>query len=125
MPETTTLPEPESQLKAERIQGITERLKAERIQERLKAERIQSRLEELPGWRTAQGRRALERTYVFPTSRAAAAFITLAAEIGEATGYVPALDLRGEEVTLRVATDGEAGLTDLDFDLAQLFEQRV
>jgi len=125
MPETTTLPEPRSQLKAERIQALSERLKAERIQERLKAERIQSRLEELPGWRSAQGESALERSYAFPTSRAAAAFVALAAEIGEATGYVPELHLRGQEVTLRVATDAEPGVTDLDFDVARLFEQRL
>lgn len=125
MPETTTLPEPGSQLKVERIQALSQRLMAERIEERLKAERIQSRLEELPGWRTAQGESALERSYVFPTSRAAAAFITLAAEIGEATGYVPDLDLRGQEVTLRVATDAEAGLGELDFEVAHLFEQRL
>lgn len=125
MPETTTLPEPGSQLKAERIQGLTERLKAERIQERLKAERIQSRLEELPGWRTAEGESALARTYLFPTSRAAAAFITLAAEIGEATGYVPELELRGQEVTLRVATDAGAGLSELDFDVAEILDGRL
>ncbi len=63
MPETTTLPETRSQLKAERIQGLSERLKAERIQERLKAERIQNRLEELPGWRTVQGESALKRCH--------------------------------------------------------------
>lgn len=125
MPETTTLPEPGSQLKAERIQALSERLKAERIQERLKAERIQSRLAELPGWRSAKGGSALERSYLFPTSRAAAAFVTLAAEMGEATGYVPELDLRGQEVTLRVATDAEAGLTDLDFDVARLFDGQL
>ena len=67
MPETTTLPEPGSKLKAVRIQGHTERRKAKRVQERLK-ERIQSRLEELPGWPTAQGERALsERSPTEPS----------------------------------------------------------
>lgn len=107
-------------LKAERIQ---ERLKAERIQERLKAERIQSRLAELPGWRTSRRESALERTYGLPTPGAAVAFAALAVEIGEAVGYVPELDLRGGEVTLRVTIDREAGLTDLDFDVARLFER--
>lgn len=122
MPETT-ISDPTTQLKAERIQGLSERLKADRIQERLKAERIQNRLAELPGWQTTEDGSALESTYVFPTSRAAAAFIALAAEIGEAIGYVPALDLREEEVILRVATDSEEGLSELDFHVARLFNQ--
>lgn len=124
MPETTTS-DLESPLAAERIQGLTERLKAERIQERLKAERIQGRLAELPSWRTARRESALARTYGFPTYRAAAAFVALAVEIGEAAGYVPELDLRDREVTLRVATDGEEGLTELDFDVAELFERSL
>lgn len=124
MPETT-ISDPGSQLKAERIQGLAERLKAERIQERLKAERIQSRLEELPGWRSARGESALERSYLFPTARAAAAFASLATEIGDATGYVPEIDLREREVTLRVATDGDAGLIDLDFEVARLLDGRL
>lgn len=125
MPETTNLPGPGDQLVAERIQGLAQRLKAERIQERLKAERIQSRLEELPGWRPAEGDGALERAYLFPTARAAAAFVSLATEVGVAAGYLPEIDLREREVTLRVATDGEAGLTDLDFDVASLLDGRL
>jgi pterin-4a-carbinolamine dehydratase len=124
MPETT-ITEPGSPLAAERIQGLTDRLKAERIQERLKAERIQGRPAELPSWRTVRRESALARTYGFPTNRAAAAFVALAVEIGEAAGYVPELDLRDREVTLRVATDGEEGLTELDFDVAELFERSL
>ena len=114
-------------LKAERIQGaaaprkITERLKAERIQGRLKAERIQGLLAELPGWHVAEGGNALERAHHFPSPRAAAAFVTLATEIGEAEGFVPELDLRRKEVTVRVATDPNPGLTERDFDVARRF----
>ena len=125
---TPTSPETErpsaltGRLKAERIQ---ERLKAERIQERLQAKRIEERLAELPGWRVVRRGSALERTYAFPTPGAAVAFVALAVEIGEAAGYVPELDVRDREVTLRVATDGAAGLTELDFDVAALFERSL
>lgn len=114
-------------LKAERIQGaapkprIEERPKAERIQDRLKAERIQGLLAELPGWRVAEDGAALERTHRFPTARAAAAFVAFTTELGEAVGYLPELDLRREEVTLRIAADPSPGLTRRDFDLARRF----
>jgi len=107
-----------AQLKSERVQS---RLKPERVQTRLRPERIQAQLEELPGWELAGDGRALERTYLFPTIRAAVAFVALVAEIGEAEGYVPDVDLRHLEVTLRVVTSPEAGVTELDFDVARRF----
>ena len=132
-------PTPTTRLKAERIQGklkservqsqlrperIGSTLKSERVQTRLRPERIQERLEELPGWALAGDGRALERTYLFPTIRAVVAFVALVAEIGEAEGYVPDVDLRHLEVTLRVATSTEAGVTELDFDVAHFLDMR-
>jgi len=80
---------------------------------------------ELPAWLTARRDCALEWTSGLPTHRTAAAFVALAVELGEAAGYVPELDLRDREVTLRVATDGEVGLMELDFDVAELFERSL
>lgn len=108
-----------AQLKSERVQS---RLKPERVQTRLRPKRIQAQLEELPGWELAGDGRVLERTYLFPTLRAAVAFVALVAEIGDAEGYVPDVDLRHLEVTLRVATSTGAGVTELDFDVAQRFD---
>lgn len=118
----------QSQLKSERVQGqlrpegIGSQLKSERVQSRLKPERVQSKLGELPGWDLAGDGRALERTYLFPTIRAAVAFVALVAEIGEAEGYVPDVDLHHLEVTLRVATSTEAGVTELDFEVVRRFD---
>jgi 4a-hydroxytetrahydrobiopterin dehydratase len=111
-----------SKLKSERVQT---RLKPERVQTRLRPERIQAQLADLPGWELADDGQALERTYLFPTIRAAVAFVALVAEIGDAEGYVPDVDLRHLEVTLQVATRAEAGVTELDFDVARLFDQRL
>jgi len=111
-----------SKLKSERVQT---RLKPERVQTRLRPECIQARLAELPGWELAGDGRALERTYLFPTIRAAVAFVALVAEIGDAEGYVPDVDLRHLEVTLRVATSAEVGVTERDFDVARLFDHRL
>ena len=107
-----------AQLKSERVQS---RLKPERVHTRLRPERIQKRLKELPGWELAGDGRSLERTHLFPTIRAAVAFVALVAEIGDAEGYVPDVDLRHLEVTLRVATSAEASITELDFDVARRF----
>lgn len=49
------------------------------------------------------------------------AFVAL---VAEAEGYVPDVDLRHLEVTLRVATSTEAGVTEIDFDVARLFDHR-
>jgi len=107
-----------TKLKAERIQ---EKLKAERIQEKLKAERIQQRLAMLPGWQTAREESALRRVFVLPTIRAATLFVSLVAEIGEGAGFIPVIRMHYLEVTLVIDTDRKEGLTDLDFDLAEVF----
>lgn len=142
-PTTTTRLKPEriqSQLKSERVQSqlrperigsklkserVQSRLKPERVQTRLRPERIQAKLEELPGWELAGDGRALARTYLFPTIRAAVAFVAVVAEIGDAEGYVPDVDLRHLEVTLRVATNAEGGVTELDFEAARRFDLRT
>lgn len=43
-------------------------------------------------------------------------------EIGEAHGYLPDVDLRHHEVTLRVDTNDNAGLTALDFEMARVLD---
>jgi len=112
-------PQVSERLKAERIQ---ERLKAERIQEPLAPPRIRERLAELSGWSPSRNGQALQKTFLLPTLRAAALFVQLVYDLGEAAGFVPAIDARYLEVTLRVSTRRGSGVTDLDFDLAHLFQ---
>ena len=112
-------PQVSERLKAERIQ---ERLKAERIQEPLAAARIRERLAELSGWSPSRNGQALQKTFLLPTLSAAALFVLLVYELGEAAGFVPAVDARYLEVTLRISTRRGSGVTDLDFDLAHLFQ---
>ena len=112
-------PKVSERLKAERIQ---ERLKAERIQEPLAAARIRDRLAELSGWSPSRNGQALQKTFLFPTLRAAALFVQLVYELGEAAGFVPAVDARYLKVTLRISTRRGSGVSDLDFDIAHLFQ---
>lgn len=111
-----------SQLKPERIQ---EPLEAEQIQAELKPERIQAHLAELPGWSVADGGSSLVRTYEFPTVRASALFVQLIAEIGDAAGYLPDIDLRYLKVTVAVDTSQKQGLHDLDFTIARMLDSRL
>jgi pterin-4a-carbinolamine dehydratase len=112
-------PQVSERLKAERIQ---ERLKAERIQEPLAAARIRERLAELSGWSPSRNGQALQKSFLFPTLRAAGLFVQLVYEVGEAVGFVPDVNARYLEITLRVASSRGSGVTDLDFDLAHLFQ---
>lgn len=106
-----------TKLKAERIQRT---LEANAVHERLKAERIQERLASLPGWDAVRDGTALRRQVELPTIHAASLFASLAAEVGAAAGVSPTIRIQGREVTLTVATGRGAGLTDLDFDIAEL-----
>jgi pterin-4a-carbinolamine dehydratase len=108
-------------LNAERIRS---KLKAERIQEPLKAERIQQRLAAIPGWAATEDHTALVRTYDLPSLRAAGLFVELVLAMGEATGYVPAIDVRGSEVTVRVATAPGSGIGAVDFEWVELLDGR-
>lgn len=40
------------------------------------------------------------------------------AAVAKAEGYIPGVDLRHLEVTLRVTTSTEAGVTEMDFEVA-------
>ena len=126
------LPRVQAWLKSQRVQGrllalgkLEQRLKSGDAQVRLKPDRIQHRLRNLREWGASVDCRALERTYLFPTLRAATLFASLVAEIGGAVSFVPEIDIRSQELRLRVATQAEAGITELDFDVARLLDLRV
>ena len=121
---------PAAPLKAERIQA---KLRAERIARELAvgAERtglgpahVEERLRAVPGWRLAPGASALERSYLFPSYTAAAAFVRLLAEIGTVSGFMPTTRLAGLAVEVVVAT-AEGMLTEVDFELAQLIDSHL
>lgn len=115
-------------------ESIQSKLKAERIQEKLKAERIQSKLErprleellaEVPDWQVVEDGRSLRRAYRFPSPRAAALFVQLAAEVGEASGRVPRVELRHPEVVLTVGGAEGEGVAEADFRLARGMDGRA
>lgn len=112
----------QSRLKAERIQ---ERLKAERIQTKLEAERVQELLAEVPGWALDGDGEALVRTYHLPSLRASGLFVQLVLEVGEQIDYVPDVDVRYLEVTVRISTAEGESVGELDFRVARVLDSRL
>lgn len=115
-----------SELRPERLgangagRTVTEPLRPERLGQRmaagegaepLSAERVRELLKSHQPWELADDGAALRRRRVFPTIRAAVSYVAMVTEIGEAHGYLPDIDLRHHEVTLRVDVNDNAGLT--------------
>jgi len=121
MPETPTRSPRTSHLRPERL-GQHEPLRPERLGEPLTAAEVEMSLRAVPGWQIGADARCLERTYSFPTLRAAVAFVALVTEVGEANGYVPEIDERLLEVTVRIETHVAPGLAALDFQVARSME---
>ena len=105
-------------LRPERL-GQREELRPERLGQPLTAGEVGNHLAQVPGWETTDHGQALARTFAFPSLRAAVAFIALVAEISEQDGYVPDMDLRLLEVTVRIDTQVGEPLTALDFQVAR------
>lgn len=75
-----------------------------------------SLLETLPAWQIEAGE--LVRIFKFSDFRAAMQFVNLVAELAEAAGHHPDIDIRYSRVRLALVTHDAGGLTVKDFDLA-------
>ena len=90
---------------------------------RLSNPTISRRLAELPGWKGRDRRKAIQRTYSFPTFRASLAFVTFVGEVAESLDHHPDIDIRFNKVTLTISTHSAGGLTEKDFRLAGIVDQ--
>jgi 4a-hydroxytetrahydrobiopterin dehydratase len=77
---------------------------------------IASRLRALPAWRVEAGE--LVRSFTLKDFRAAIGFVNQVAELAEAAGHHPDIDIRYNRVRLALMTHDAGGLTAKDFDLA-------
>jgi 4a-hydroxytetrahydrobiopterin dehydratase len=78
---------------------------------------IETLLARVPGWE----RRASEirRTWTFPDFAGSMAFVNRVADLAEAAGHHPDIDIRYSRVTLVLSTHDAGGLTAKDFALAE------
>ena len=101
----------------------TSKLKAERIQLKVNFKAISPLLSSVPGWKGKDRRTAITRTYTFPNFRSALTFVAYVGELAEAKDHHPDIDIRYRRVKLTLTTHEAGGLTEKDFELAQLIDQ--
>jgi 4a-hydroxytetrahydrobiopterin dehydratase len=82
---------------------------------------IQERANQLEGW-TVEGKQ-LKLTRTFKDFVEAIAFVNKLVEPAEAAGHHPDLAISYNKVTVSLTTHDAGGLTDKDFDLAQVISE--
>jgi 4a-hydroxytetrahydrobiopterin dehydratase len=77
----------------------------------------------LPGWRLAEGRDAIQKTFKFKDFSEAFGFMARAALVAEKMDHHPEWANVWNRVDVTLATHSAGGLTDLDVQLAQAMDQ--
>lgn len=88
------------------------------IQTRLSDIEISRQLQNLSGWKIEDGQ--LRRTYHFKNFVEAIAFVNRLVEPAENAGHHPDLSISYNRVTVSLTTHDAGGITQKDFDLAQI-----
>ncbi len=96
----------------------------------LKAERVQIFLLWIPDWvhesdadGFAPGTEALVRKYNLKDQPAALDFASRVCEVAKRHSHFPEIDIVGNEVCIRLTTPEAGGLTEMDFEMAVLFDR--
>ena len=77
----------------------------------------------LPGWRLAEGRDAIHKTFKFDDFNAAFGFMARAALVAEKMDHHPEWTNVWNRVEVTLATHSAGGLTDLDVKLAEAMDR--
>lgn len=101
--------------------------KAERVQlrpegelpARLETERVRREMETLPHWRLNPNQSAIYRSFRFPATGSAVAFVRLVTALADEMGHATTLRLTGPLVTCRLTTGQVGGITGKDVELAR------
>lgn len=83
---------------------------------RLNAADLTTALERLPGWTAANNE--IAKTFIFGNFVEAIAFVNRVADLAEAAGHHPDLDIRYNRVRIALTTHDDGGVTDKDAALA-------
>jgi 4a-hydroxytetrahydrobiopterin dehydratase len=83
---------------------------------RLSAADLGTALERLPGWTAANNE--IGKTFVFGNFVEAIAFVNRVADLAEAAGHHPDLDIRYNRVRIALTTHDEGGVSERDTALA-------
>ena len=85
---------------------------------KLTAEQVESSLADLPDWSEVSGE--IQRTYSFSDFAESMSFVNKVADAAEKAQHHPDILIRYNKVTLTLTTHDAGGITEKDFDLAQL-----
>jgi 4a-hydroxytetrahydrobiopterin dehydratase len=88
---------------------------------RLNAADLATALERLPGWTAANNE--IGKTFIFGNFVEAIAFVNRVADLAEAAGHHPDLDIRYNRVRIALTTHDDGGVTDKDAALAREIEE--
>lgn len=89
---------------------------------KLSESELQTALAALPGWTLTNG--MLMKTFELPTFPDAIALVNGAAEMAEAQGHHPDMDIRYNKVTFGLVTHDQGGITDKDVTMAHAIEEQ-
>ena len=88
---------------------------------RLNAGDLTTALASLPGWTAANNE--ISKTFVFGNFVEAVAFVNRVADLAEAAGHHPDIDIRYNRVKIVLTTHDDGGVTDKDAALAGEIEK--
>jgi 4a-hydroxytetrahydrobiopterin dehydratase len=91
--------------------------------QRLEGNELDKALRQTPGWALRDGK--LAREWMFSDFVAAIAFVNRVAEIAEAAGHHPDIDIRYNRVSLGLVTHDAGGITPKDVEMAQRLSAEV
>ena len=89
----------------------------------LSKQQVDTMLSSVPDWQIDAGE--LVRTFKFEDFRAAIRFLNQVADLAEAAGHHPDIDIRYNRVRLALVTHDAGGITNKDFDLASRADKLV
>jgi 4a-hydroxytetrahydrobiopterin dehydratase len=90
--------------------------------ERLSEEEIQERLKSVPNWKLTD-EKWIERKYRFTDYLNGIEFVQQVANLSEQVQHHPFISIDYKLITLRISSWRAKGLTALDFDLAEKYDQ--
>ncbi|GAB4071961.1 4a-hydroxytetrahydrobiopterin dehydratase [Barrientosiimonas marina] len=90
--------------------------------ERLSEEQIEKELEQLPDWKRIDDK-WIGRRYRFNDYLSGVRFVDQVAEYAESRNHHPFISIDYKIVTLRISSWQMKGLTDLDFEMVNHFEE--
>ena len=90
---------------------------------KLSTDEITGRLDSLPNWSELNG--AIQRTFQFKDFVHAMKFVTHVADAAEARQHHPDILIRYNKVTLTLSTHDAGGITEKDFEFAEMADKMV